>query len=250
MAGMIGSRQGWREAAYVPCPADAAVACRQGAPLHDETGRPIAIVPGLMLRSAARDGDVIRGEETQIVGLLDREPGFDGVAILPGTHSKWATVGGGAILDFQTFITGEMFELLSRHSFLRHSVAKDGRDLSARPDFALAVRRTAEDGPAVPRRDLLGAGPPAPRRRRAADNLAYLSGLVIGGEIAAARASGRLTTRRDDPHRRVEVAGARLSDARLRSSARQTEALDGDELVTAGLVHLARRIGILGRESE
>ena len=99
---------------------------------------------------------------------------------------------GGAITDFQTYLTGEMFELLSRHSFLRHSVADDGRDLSAVPDFALAVRRTAKEGLpflaaifSVRSRQLLDA---VARE----DNLAYLSGLVIGGEIAAAQSAGRL----------------------------------------------------------
>ena len=204
MAGMIGSRQGWHEAAYVPCPADAASLAANVLGFTSDTGRRIAIVPGVMLRSAARDGDVIRGEETQIVGLLDRQPGFEGLAILPGTHSKWATVGGGALLDFQTFITGEMFELLSRHSFLRHSVAKDGGDLAARPDFALAIRRTAEaELPflaalfSVRVRSLLDGADPA-------DNLAYLSGLVIGGEIAAARASGRLT-----PGVKIRIVGSK-----------------------------------------
>src|SRR5581483_7715741 len=68
--------------------------------------------------------------------------------ILPGTHSKWASVTGGAIADFQTYLTGELFELLSKHSFLRHSVA-DG-----------------EGGPPVPCRDLLGAGAATPRQCR------------------------------------------------------------------------------------
>ena len=93
MAGMVGSRQGWREAAYVAVPTSTArrwpAGCCASRPA---TIAPIAIVPGLVLRSAARDGDVIRGEETQLVGLMEEEPDFEGIAILPGTHSKWAAV--------------------------------------------------------------------------------------------------------------------------------------------------------------
>jgi 2-dehydro-3-deoxygalactonokinase len=146
MAGMIGSRQGWREAAYLPCPASPPGLAAKLLRFSTADGRPMAIVPGVMLRSPARDGDVIRGEETQIIGLLGRDPRFEGVVILPGTHSKWATVGGGALADFQTFLTGEMFELLSRHSFLRHSVAEGGTELSTLPDFELAVKRTVVEG--------------------------------------------------------------------------------------------------------
>ena len=127
MAGMVGSRQGWREAVYVSCPATPEAIAGGILRFATAKGRPVAIVPGVMVRSPDRDGDVIRGEETQIVGLLAREPEFDGVVILPGTHSKWATVSGGAIADFQTYLTGEMFGLLAHQSFLRHSVKEGAR---------------------------------------------------------------------------------------------------------------------------
>jgi 2-dehydro-3-deoxygalactonokinase len=244
MAGMVGSRQGWHEAAYLACPATPAGLAAHVLRFKTTTGRPVAIVPGLMLRAADRDGDVIRGEETQIVGLIDREPGFKGICIHPGTHSKWVTIEDGAMTDFQTFLTGELFELLSHESFLRHSVEDDGRDLSAVPDFALAVRRTVEEGLpflaaifSVRARQLLDNVP-------SADNLAYLSGLVIGGEIAAARAAGRLK-----PGRAIRIVGAK-SLARAYRKAFEivglaTETIDGGEMVRVGLVHLASTIGFL-----
>ena len=197
---------------------------------------------GSILRAKDRDGDVIRGEETQIVGLIDREPGFAGLAIHPGTHSKWITVAGGAITDFQTYMTGEMFELLSKHSFLRHSVAGGGRDLTAIPDFALGVRRTASEGLpflaatfSVRVRQLLDD---VARE----DNLAYLSGLVIGGEIAAARATGRLVDNAD-----IRIVGTKsLARAYLKAFALTglaASARDGTELVVEGIVHVARSLG-------
>ena len=103
MAGMIGSRQGWREAPYAACPATPKSIAASIIRFKSGAGRPLAIVPGIMVRSDDRDGDVIRGEETQIVGLLADEPRFDGIVVLPGTHSKWATVSEGAITFTRIF---------------------------------------------------------------------------------------------------------------------------------------------------
>jgi 2-dehydro-3-deoxygalactonokinase len=244
LAGMIGSRQGWREAPYAECPADAAALAQEAIRFTSGQGRDVTIVPGVMLRDPHRDGDVIRGEETQVVGLIDREPRFRGVAIHPGTHSKWIRIADGAIVGFQTYLSGEMFDLLSRTSFLRHSVAEDGRDLSTVADFALGVQRTVAEGLpflaaifSVRARQLLD-------NVAREDNLAYLSGLVIGGEIAAARAASGLS----------ESASVRIvgSPALARAYARAlsiigypAKMLDGGEMVRLGLVRLARDIGIL-----
>jgi 2-dehydro-3-deoxygalactonokinase len=243
MAGMVGSRQGWREAPYVSLPATVPALAAKLDRFVTDRGRSVAIVPGVMLRSNRRDGDVIRGEETQIIGLLDREPGFAGIAILPGTHSKWVSVANGAITDFQTYLTGEMFDLLAHRSFLRHSVGGDDASLSERPGFALGIKRTAAEGLpflaavfSVRARALLDQVDPA-------DNLAYLSGLVIGGEIAAAAAGG------SDRNAEIRIIGAKsLARAYARAFdllGRKTGSLDGTELVTAGLVHLARAIGLI-----
>jgi 2-dehydro-3-deoxygalactonokinase len=243
MAGMVGSRQGWREAAYAPCPATPEDLAARVLRFDTTSGRAVAIVPGIMLRSSDRDGDVIRGEETQMVGLIDRGRA-GGLVILPGTHSKWATIRNGAITGFHTFLTGEMFALLAHHSFLRHSVAAEGGDVTAEPDFALAVRRTAAEGLpflaaifSVRVRALLdGVG--------AAANRAYLSGLVIGGEIAAARDAGAWIA--GVP---IRIVGAKSLARAYRTAfallGHETEAVDGTEMVVAGLVHVARIIGFL-----
>ncbi len=247
MAGMVGSQQGWREAPYVSCPASPETLAGNVLRFATAAGRPMAIVPGVMLLSPDRDGDVIRGEETQIVGLLTRDAGWSGTVILPGTHSKWASVEGGAITGFQTFLTGELFGLLARQSFLRHSVAERG-DVAGSPDFALAVQRMVEAGLpflaaifSVRARALLAAVKPE-------DNFAYLSGLVIGGEIAAAQASGAFG--KTEP---IRIIGTRSLAAAYRKAfevtGRKTEALDGSALVVAGLVHIARNIGLLAAEA-
>jgi 2-dehydro-3-deoxygalactonokinase len=245
MAGMVGSRQGWREVAYVPCPATIAEISRATVPFTMSDGqRKAAIVPGVMLRDPKRDGDVMRGEETQIAGVIEREPAFDGTAILPGTHSKWVRIENGTILDFQSYLTGELFQLLSRQSFLRHSVAENAGELAAAPGFALGVERTAgDDLPflaalfSVRVRYLLDNADKS-------DNLAYLSGLVIGGEIAAARAGGQLR-----PGAAIRVVGAQsLAQAYMKALALiglAADAPDGDQLALAGLLHIAHAIGFL-----
>lgn len=244
MAGMVGSRQGWHEAAYLPCPATAPAIGGKLTRFTTGSGRDVAIVPGLAVRPPNRDGDVIRGEETQMIGLIDREPGFSGTVILPGTHSKWARIAGGAIVDFQTFMTGELFELFSQKSFLRHSVAEGADDLSALPDFALAVKRTLVEG--LP---FLGALFSVRARQLLAgvereNNLAYLSGLIIGGEIAAARAMGSLPAAAEV---RIVAAPAllRAYTTALAVAGLKAETRDGSELVLAGLAHLARVGGLL-----
>ncbi len=245
MAGMIGSRQGWREAAYLPCPAATDALVQAIVRFSSASGRPIAIVPGVMLTSPSRDGDVMRGEETQIVGLIDGEADFDGTAVMPGTHSKWVTVAGGTIHDFQTVMTGELFDLIAHKSFLRHSVAQGGGDdLTASPDFALGVRRTVGEGLpflaalfSVRARALIADVRPD-------DNLAYLSGLIIGGEIAAAEASGRL-----NPGVALRIVGSpslgRAYAQALAIAGHEAHVLDGDAMALAGLVHLARAIDFL-----
>ncbi|HVH03021.1 MAG TPA: 2-dehydro-3-deoxygalactonokinase, partial [Amaricoccus sp.] len=129
--------------------------------------------------------DVMRGEETQIAGLLAADPGFDGVACLPGTHTKWVHVGGGEVVSFASYMTGEIFALLAGQSVLRKTLAGDGW---SEADFLAGVG----DGVARPERVPARLFPLraeallhglAPERGRA-----RLSGLLIGAELAAARA--------------------------------------------------------------
>jgi len=176
-SGMVGSRQGWIEAPY------AAIPCApRGRPVRVPTTDPriaVHILPGLKQTSPP---DVMRGEEIQIAGFLAGIPDFEGVLCLPGTHSKWAQVAGGAVTGFRTFLTGELFALLSRSSVLRHSV---GDTLGE--GFEQAVQETLDAPDSTVARlfeiraaDLLIGTSPA-------DAHARLSGLLIGAELAATR---------------------------------------------------------------
>ncbi len=179
--GMVGSRQGWHEAPYrtAPClPMD-----RGGlvsVPVRDPRIT-FHIAPGLKQEKPA---DVMRGEETQIAGALALYPGFDGAFCLPGTHSKWVQISAGEVVSFQTYMTGEIFALMSQSSVLRHGMTGDGWDDAAfdqgvdeglsRPEriAALLFRLRAEGL-------IAGLTPQAARAR--------LSGLLIGTELAAAK---------------------------------------------------------------
>lgn len=227
--GMVGSRQGWCEAPYrtVPCtPLDRAALVM--APTTDPRLR-VAIAPGL---KQTQPSDVMRGEETQIAGALRLMPNYDGVLCLPGTHSKWVHISAGEVVSFQTYMTGEMFALLSEASVLRHGMQGGGWDEAA---FDAAV------SDALSRPEKLGArlfslraegliaglSPQAARAR--------LSGLLIGTELAAAK-----------PYwlgQRVTLIGAeKLSAAYARALAAQgveAQRLPATECTLAGLASLA-----------
>jgi 2-dehydro-3-deoxygalactonokinase len=234
--GMVGSRQGWCEAPYrtVPCtPLDAA--SQVLAPAADPRLR-LRIAPGLKQVAPA---DVMRGEETQIAGALRLMPYYDGILCLPGTHSKWAQISAGEVVSFQTFMTGELFALLSEGSVLRHGMNGGGwedaafdaglDDALSRPD-RIAARLFALRAEGL----IAGLSPAAARSR--------LSGLLIGTELAAAR-----------PYwlgQRVTLIGAEtLSAAYARALSRQgvqAATLPATACTLAGLAFLAPMIEAAG----
>lgn len=115
LCGMVGSRQGWRETPYTPCPAslDEVITNLVGI----DTARGAAwIVGGVSTQDVRGRYDVMRGEETQIFGAC--ESGERRVIVAPGTHSKWALVHRGTIDNFTTYITGELYAVLQKHSSL------------------------------------------------------------------------------------------------------------------------------------
>jgi 2-dehydro-3-deoxygalactonokinase len=178
-AGMIGSTRGWIEVPYLACPSDLPALA---AGLHwVEPGR-TAIVPGLCWQGGGR-ADVMRGEEVQLLGAVAAGlvPG-DGLLCQPGTHCKWARLSGGAVGEFRTRMTGELFALLRRHSLLATMI--DGPVMDG-PAFRAGVADAAAG-------DLLGAlfgirAAVLTGRSGAADSACYASGLMIGSDVAAQR---------------------------------------------------------------
>lgn len=191
-AGMVGSRQGWREVPYVECPADATAIARGIVKFDSETGF-VHLVPGVIQRGPLPN--VLRGEETQIFGALAREPALvaESLVVLPGTHCKWVRVREGRIIGFDTFMTGELFAVLRDHSLLgkpAREAAGKGADAGIKTaafDRGLAVAREAGPegiaGRLFTTRSLYLTGALEP-----AATLDYLSGLLVGEEIRSALA--------------------------------------------------------------
>lgn len=185
-AGMIGSRQGWREAAYASCPtgfdelADAVV-------WHSVDDVRIGFVPGVVVEHAtSKTPDVIRGEEIQIFGALDAMNIDSGIFVLPGTHSKWVQVRDRKIVSFHTYMTGELFALLRHQSILARLMPAsgdptwpEGRDAFLRGCAASGKGALLHDLFAIRASGLFD-------RLHAHEQPDYLSGLLIGEEIREA----------------------------------------------------------------
>lgn len=186
-SGMIGSAQGWIEAPYADVPADIETVARALAVVPDVGLR---IVSGLAQRGRAPD--VMRGEETQLFGAMAAVPALagGGLVVLPGTHSKWARVARGRIEGFTTYMTGELFAVLSRHSILGRLGDVTTADDASDPAFVRGVRHARDTRSALANlvfsarsAVLVGDLPPA-------DSFAYLSGVLIGDEVRAGVATG------------------------------------------------------------
>lgn len=182
VCGMAGARQGWVEAGYVDTPAPLAAILRYAVVVPGQD-RDIRILPGIAQRDRAAP-DVMRGEETQLLGALGVDAAGEAIVCLPGTHSKWVRVNGGTVERFATFMTGELFDAVSRETILSHAVsgAEDAVDVDA---FKSAVE-AAFEAPALAANllfqvrsgQLLYGGTPSAAREK-------ISGTLIGLELAA-----------------------------------------------------------------
>jgi 2-dehydro-3-deoxygalactonokinase len=174
MAGMVGSASGWQQVPYLGT--DVALA---DLPRHLVAVRDAArcrIVPGYA--STVPDVDVMRGEETQLLGSGVR----DGWIVLPGTHSKWVHLRAGRVERLSTFMTGELFALLGSHGTLRTLMDGEAADDGA---FADGLRAALRRAPLT--HSLFGARALAVTGRMAAAQVrSYVSGLLIGTEFVAA----------------------------------------------------------------
>jgi 2-dehydro-3-deoxygalactonokinase len=192
-AGMIGSRQGWREAAYLPAPAGIRALAAALLPLDDTAGRVFRIVPGMLAELPDGARDVMRGEETQVIGALlgHTAPASHGLFVLPGSHGKWVAVRGAQIVALRTSLTGEAWAALREHTILGRLCADPVPD---DPDAQEAAWLAFDQGVAQIRAEpgallhllfrvrtegLFG-------RLRPEQLPAYLSGLLTGAEVGDA----------------------------------------------------------------
>lgn len=177
-AGMVGSTRGWREAAYVPAPADLPTLAGAATRIPELD---VTIVPGVSLLTDTR-ADVMRGEEVQVLGAVATGLApADALFAQPGTHNKWVRVTGGRITDFATTMTGELFALVKGHGILAGML--DG-PVADGPAFRDGLSRGA--GACDLTAALFGVRASVLLGRIAADDAAsYASGLLIGSDIGA-----------------------------------------------------------------
>jgi 2-dehydro-3-deoxygalactonokinase len=181
LCGMIGSNLGWTVAPYVDCPATIDDLARALVPVEPPGGGWARIVPGLRSEGFAGAGDVMRGEETQLFGWLAQHPErARGRQLVchPGTHAKWMVVEDGRLVRFVTAMTGELFAVLSRYSVLK-------ADGPAEDDAAFAEGLAAAgDGGALAARLFTARARAVGKGKDPAETPSYLSGLLIGAEVA------------------------------------------------------------------
>jgi 2-dehydro-3-deoxygalactonokinase len=255
MCGMVGSSIGWVEAPYLECPADLAALGRamlrmQAGPPGDK--RMVAIAPGLACVNFAGAPDVMRGEETQILGAMRAHPSLRQgrrLLCLPGTHSKWAVLAQGSVVAFHTCLTGELFAALRQATVL-------GRDMQGMtpqlgPDFDAGALRALKDearsGGLAPllfeaRSRRLRQGMTAERA------LSFLSGLLIAADVSGVLSllraeTGLASAGFDGPA--TLIGAPELTNAYARCLdllGIEADCLHGDDLSLAGLTALAESL--------
>lgn len=226
--GMIGGRGAIFEVPYRSVPANPADLRPVPVTGLSDQRLALSIMPGLCQCSPA---DVMRGEETQLLGFFSQQPDFDGVVCLPGTHTKWVQISAAEVVSFQTAMTGEMFALLAAQSCLSSWVTTDEIDLAAFDDSVadlLADPRRLSQRLFAIRADALLNGVAAPVGR------GRLSGALIGAELAATRPYwlGQAV---------AVIGGHALSALYLRALAGQgmtAQYFAGDTLTLAGLAQI------------
>lgn len=230
LAGMIGSNRGWKEAPYVPCPAG----IDDLAARLTWAGEREAIVPGVSYIGEGR-ADVMRGEEVQLLGAVAAGL-IDPTALVchPGTHNKWATLRHGQVSNFQTVMTGELFNLLKEHSILSDLLQGE---VAPNDTFRQAALHAVDD-PALPA-DLFGV-----RARvllgqaKKEDAASYASGLLIGSDVRIGLAV--------PTGAQIAVIGrpelTKLYAAAIGATGREVIELDGEKCFLAGICEIAKRI--------
>ncbi len=183
ISGMAGSKQGWVEAPYCPCPAGFDELAAQ---LKWIEPNKIAIVPGLSCEHPHAP-DVMRGEEVQIFGAMHLTGLREGLFVLPGTHSNWARVENGRVTTFRTYMTGEFYALLSQHSILAKTLDANAPfdEAAFTQGVALAAAGDGLLNTAFSARTLSLFS-----RMNAQASSSYLSGLVIGEELRSQTLAG------------------------------------------------------------
>ena len=237
ICGMAGSRQGWHEAAYAACPVVLNDLAAHSVMFQSQQ-RVIRILPGIARKDLSRP-DVMRGEETQLLGLSVAKNVSTGLVCLPGTHSKWVNLQHGRIVDFVSVMTGELYALLRTHSILRHSTGSIAMVSANDPVFLEHVQIGMSSTGGLGRLFSIRAASLI-NNTDSANASAALSGLLVGTEIRDASAL------LDQNSGAIHIIGSpklgALYEAALSVAGFDPQLQDGDALVRAGLLSAARQL--------
>jgi len=179
--GMVGAKQGWVEAPYASIPYKLMQEVDSVKVRCSDDRLNVRILGGLRQDNPA---DVMRGEETQIRGFLSIFSNFDGIICLPGTHTKWVHVSAGEVISFRTFMSGELFDLLSKYSVLKHSVKSDGWDDE---EFKSAVSESISNPQKIFSDFFKLRADHLLKQVEQSELRSKLSGYIIGAELAGAK---------------------------------------------------------------
>jgi 2-dehydro-3-deoxygalactonokinase len=236
LCGMVGSNFGWVEAPYVSCPARAEQIASKATCIRD---RQVHIAPGLRCRNRFGAPDVMRGEETQILGVLNEVGAGLNLLCLPGTHTKWVLIEDGAVREFFTAVSGEIFALLKRHSVLvpegqaNDEAFSEGLAQVTRFPNAQWLHRAFES-----------------RSRRLTGELSddaaasFLSGLTIGSDVGGALQLLTGVRHEATVHVIGEPQLSALYAKALTCYGRKTQIHDGEAASLAGLLQLKRLLHV------
>lgn len=238
MCGMVGSAFGWVEAPYLPCPADLNELAESAVPIRDG----VYVVPGMRCTNPLGAPDVMRGEETQLIGALrsgEFPAGGRQLACLPGTHTKWVSLSGGVVQEFLTAPTGELFALLCEHSVLVRDKTTPITHVAA--EFERGLAEAARHPGAFVHQVFQARSLRLDKQLTAEGAASWVSGLLIGADVGGALA---LFGESQAP---VLVIGApKLTDSYAQALARhgrRAVQVDGSGAALAGLAHVFQERG-------
>jgi len=228
MAGMVGSNAGWVNVPYLPCPARFDDIGQQITAVADN----IWIVPGLCV-NREDNHNVMRGEETQLLGARDLQPAQ--VYVMPGTHCKWVLADSEQVSDFRTVMTGELHHVLLNHTLVGAGLPEQ----IASPDaFTAGLTRGLDSPDLLPRLFEVRASHVLGRLARE-EVSEFLSGLLIGSEVASMKAWLA-------PQQTITLVANPSLTARYQQAfsllGHETQTLRGDDAFQAGIRSIAHAV--------
>jgi 2-dehydro-3-deoxygalactonokinase len=238
LSGMVGSSFGWAEVPYLPCPADLDELADNPVPIRDR----VFIVPGMRCSNPLGAPDVMRGEETQLLGARRIDSSLDvgkQLICMPGTHTKWVSLHSGVVQEFLTAPTGEMFAMLCEHSVLVRDQATPVEHRAAEFERGLAEAARHPEVPLLHR--LFQSRSLRLDKQLSAEGAAsWMSGLLIGTDVGGALS---LFDGHDASAPVYVIGAAQLAQTysmALARRGRKAVCIDGERAALAGLAYVFR----------